>query len=229
MESMLHRELKELAACGGEVEAVRCGYRIDAVTPSGEYVEIQTQAPGRIRRKLGALVEVGRVRLVIPLVVRKKLWWREGRGRGRLVEGRYSSKRGKRVEVFDELVGLGRLLGDRRLVVEVWEVEVREERRRDRRRRWGYRVLARGLSGLAARVELAGAADYWGFLGVDMEGAFTTRELSGVLGEPLWVAQKVAYCLRHAGAARAVGKRGRYELYEAAAGDEKILERACHA
>ena len=46
---------------------------------------------------------------------------------------------------------------------------------------------------------------------------FTTTDLAQATGRPLWLAQKMAYCLREMGAIIAVGKRGRGILYTRAA------------
>ena len=42
---------------------------------------------------------------------------------------------------------------------------------------------------------------------------FTTTDLAEATGQPLWLAQKMAYCLREMGAITVVGKRGRGILY----------------
>jgi hypothetical protein len=42
---------------------------------------------------------------------------------------------------------------------------------------------------------------------------FTTVELAESTGHPLWLAQKMAYCLREMGAISPAGKRGRGILY----------------
>jgi hypothetical protein len=42
---------------------------------------------------------------------------------------------------------------------------------------------------------------------------FTTADLAQAIGRPLWLAQKMVYCLREMGALAAVGKHGRGILY----------------
>ena len=46
---------------------------------------------------------------------------------------------------------------------------------------------------------------------------FTTTDLAAETGQPLWLAQKMAYCLRAMGAITVAGKRGRGILYVRAA------------
>ena len=47
---------------------------------------------------------------------------------------------------------------------------------------------------------------------------FTTTNLAEATGQPLWLAQKMAYCLRMMGTITVVGKRGRGILYIRTAG-----------
>jgi hypothetical protein len=54
---------------------------------------------------------------------------------------------------------------------------------------------------------------------------FTTSQLAHAIGQPLWLAQKMAYCLREMGAISVAGKRGRSILYARTA-PSLVLERA---
>jgi hypothetical protein len=42
---------------------------------------------------------------------------------------------------------------------------------------------------------------------------WTSEDLSIAIGQPRWLAQKIAYCLRESGAAKAVGKKGNAILH----------------
>jgi len=46
-----------------------------------------------------------------------------------------------------------------------------------------------------------------------LSGPFSTRELAEGIEQPRWLAQKMAYCLRHMGAIEVVGKKGNSLLY----------------
>ena len=46
-----------------------------------------------------------------------------------------------------------------------------------------------------------------------MPNGFTTAQLAEAKDQPLWLAQKMAYCLREMGAITAVGKHVRGILY----------------
>lgn len=57
-------------------------------------------------------------------------------------------------------------------------------------------------------------ADLFNFLQMELPSPFDTRDLATALDEPLDIAQKMAYCLRHAGVTEIVGKKGNALLYE---------------
>ena len=72
-------------------------------------------------------------------------------------------------------------------------------------------VQSGALGPLLAKLRRPG--DLWSLLPAGLPETFTTRELADRLGRPLPFAQRVAYCLRHAGAAEVVGKRGNHRVY----------------
>jgi hypothetical protein len=125
---------------------------------------------------------------------------------------RLSPKRGQTFDVFDDMVGLAQLFPHPNLWIEVLAVEIDEVR--IPRRRWpGYRVADRLLRNVVGSITLREAADLWSLIPPHCASPFTTRELAQCLGKPLFFAQRVAYCLRLAGAARNVGKRGNSLVY----------------
>jgi hypothetical protein len=213
LETSLHRQIKERFAdgCGGRTEVVVRGYRIDAVTSDGELVEVQSGALGPLRGKLRQLLTGHRVRVVKPVVITRRLV-RRARRDGADLSSRLSPKRGAVLDVFDDLIGLRAVFPHPNLSLEIWGVEIEEVR--VPRRRWpGYAVVDRRLRGVAGKTVVRAPVELWGLLPAGLEDPFTTRELADRLNRPLAFAQRVAYCLRHAGAARSLGKRGRFQLY----------------
>ncbi len=217
MESSLHRGLKELhgPATGGRCEVAVGGFRVDAVAGDGALVEIQTGNLGALRPKLRSLLPTHGIRVVKPIVLGRVLVRRAtadgpdlARRRGRL--------RGTLVEAFDDLVGLASLLPDPNLSVEIVGVDV-EEVRVPRRRRPRFTVVDRRLIAIRQTVTIATADDLWNLLPPDFPRSepFSTADLARKLGASRPFAQRVAYCLRAAGAARPVAKRGNSYIYEA--------------
>jgi hypothetical protein len=213
MESSLHRQLKEQlgAAVGGQTEAVVAGFRIDAIEPDGCLVEVQSGPLGPLRAKLSRLLPAHRVRVVKPLVNERRLV-RRARLRGPDLAPRRSPKRGQAVDLFDDLVGLMPIYPHPNLTIELLSVAIDEIR--VNRKRWpGYSVLDRRLREVGSSIFLKEAADLWTLLPGDLASPFTTLDLAHRLGRPLFFAQRVAYCLRLAGAAETVGKQGNRRVY----------------
>jgi hypothetical protein len=214
VETSLHRQLKEQygKSAAGRVEVALEGFRIDAIAADGTLVEVQSGPLGPLQRKLRTLLPVHVVRVIKPVVLRRRLIRRD-RSDGADLSARLSPQKGALVDVFDDLVGLARLLSHPNLHVDVLAVDI-DEIRLPRRRRPGYRVLDRRLSAVVATVPLRQGQDLWSLLPDALPCPFTTRDLAARLDRPLDFAQRVAYCLRWAGAARVVGKQGNRWMYD---------------
>jgi hypothetical protein len=213
VETSLHRALKEQfgPVSGGRLEVSFGVYRIDAVGHDGVLIEVQSGPLGPLRAKLARLLPASRVRVVKPVTVAKRVI-RRASPSGADLSARYSPRRGRVVDVFDDLIGLAATFPHPNLTIEVLGVEV-DEVRVARRRRPGFTVVDRGLLSVVSSVSLSEAVDLWRLLPAGLDGPFTTRELSELLDRPLAFAQRVAYCLRLSGAVETVGKDGNRRVY----------------
>ena len=218
METSLHRQLKALYAEDESQTEVRLGsFRIDAIA-DGELIEIQHGSLAAIRRKIARLVQKHRVRVVKPIVARKYLIKQDKRG-GKVLSRRRSPKVGTPLSLFDELVYFTGVFPHERLVLELVLVDVEEWRypghgRRRRRRDRDHQVEDQKLLEVHETVTLRTAADLRRLLGVRLPKQFHTGQLAEKLGVQRWIAQRIAYCLRHAGTIRQVGKQGNALVYE---------------
>ncbi len=218
METSLHRELKSLYADETARVEVRIGkYRIDAVV-GDELIEIQHGPLTAIRDKIRKLLEEHPVRVVKPIVAGKLLVKQKRKG-GKIVERRRSPKQGTIWDLFHELIHFTRVFPHPRLSLEVPLVEVEEWRypghgRRRWRRKGDHQVLDQRLLGIREVHHFRTAADLARLLPADLPDPFHTGHLADGAGIDRWVAQRVAYCLRHMGSTRQVGKRGNAWLYE---------------
>jgi len=166
-----------------------------------------------LRAKLGRLLPEHRVRVVKPVVLERRVVTR-ARTDGPNLSARRSPKRGAVVDLFEDLVGLARILPDPNLDIEVLPVSI-DEVRVSRRRRPGYRIVDRRLVEILGKLSIERPADLWKLLPQSHDWAepFTTADIARRIDRPLWLAQRVAYCLRLSEAARVVGKRGNHRLY----------------
>lgn len=221
METTLHRQLKlHYAPAESDTEVQVGGFRIDAVGEDGELIEIQHASLGALRdktKKLLASKEGHCVRIVKPIVVRKRLTTLEGKD-GDVKRSRMSPKRCQIVDVFADLVHFSTVFPCERLTLEVALIEAEEIRIDKEKSRWRkkrYRCLDQKLISVQDRFEFRTNQDLLDQLPISaLPMPFDTAELGAAIGRPRWFAQKVAYCLRKTGAARLAGKRGNSQLYE---------------
>lgn len=218
METSLHRTLKERYGpeSGGRAEVVLKGFRVDAVTPEGALVEVQSGPLGPLRAKLERLLPEHLIHVIKPVVLARRLV-RRARRDGADLSCRLSPRKGAVVDVFDDLIGLVRIFPHPNLRVDVLGVEIDEVR--IPRRRWpGYAVVDRRLRQVVATLPLREPADLWTLLPGSWPGTFTTLDMAEMLGRPVAFAQRVAYCLRLAGAVEVRGKSGNRLIYAADGG-----------
>jgi len=218
METSLHRDLKMLYATeGARFEAPVAGFRIDVVA-GDRLVEIQHGSLAGIRRKVRHLLEDHRVVVVKPIVVRKFLVRRARKG-GAVVARRTSPKRGRLLDLFDELVHFTQVFPHRRLTLDVPLVDVEEWRYpgHGRRRRWrtnDFQVEDQKLLAVHEVHRFQTADDLRRLIECQLPSPFHTGHLAEALGIGRWLAQRIAYCLYKCGGMRCVGKLGNSRLYE---------------
>jgi len=129
---------------------------------------------------------------------------------------RKSPKRGSLELVFEELVSLPRLLAHPNFSLEVLLIQEEEIRRYAGARHWrrrGWVTHERRLLQVVDRRQFETPADMRALIPAALAEPFTTTELAEAIRQPLWLAQKMCYCLREMKAITAVGKRGRGILY----------------
>jgi hypothetical protein len=214
-EGPLHAAIKAmLAGPGDRFEVPIDGFVIDLVRADGELVEVQTGGFAALGRKLDALLDTHRCRIVYPVAAERRIV-RVDRD-GEITSVRRSPRRAGVVEVFDKFVAFPSLLTHPHLTVEV--LLLREDHVRGRRpERVGRRTRDPGerrLIDVLDRVEFGGPDDVVRMLPALPSDPFSTRELAALLGCNVLLAQRTAYCLRMMGIIEAAGKRGRTPLHQ---------------
>ena len=213
-EGPLHAAVKELLAGPGDRLEVPVGrFVIDLVRADGELVEVQTGGFAALGRKLDALLDEHRVRVVHPVAAERRIVRVDEHGE--VLAARRSPKRVTAAAVFDQLVAFPSLMTHPNLTIEVLllrEDHVRGPGPTTRRRRTrdpGERRLVEVLD----RVELRTPEDALAALPPLPADPFTTRELATVLGCGTVLAQRTVYCLRAVGLLEQAGMRGRAPLH----------------
>lgn len=219
METSLHQRLKRIYADDESQVEQKIGRYIIDVVRQGELIEIQYASLASINRKIKHLVADHKVRVVKPLVVQKQLI-RCARKGGRVLSRRKSPKRGQLLDIFDELIYFTRVFPHPNLVLEVplihieeWSFPAMAAPTRRRRRPKKYQVEDQRLVDVIEVREFRTSEDLTKLLPKKLTQPFGTAELAQALQTPRWIAQKVAYCLRHMKAIDIVGKKGNAILY----------------
>jgi hypothetical protein len=218
METTLHHQLKQHYAATGGLTEQRIGrYRIDVIRDK-QLIEVQLASLTAIRDKIAALVKKHDVLVVKPIIICKHIV-KLRRAGGRIVSRRRSPKKRTLLDIFDELVHFTRVYPHRRLTLEVPLIEIEEHRYpgHGRRRRWrdnDHLVDDQHLVQIHEIHHFRTAADLCRMLPENLPRPFHTGHLSDGLSIERWIAQRMAYCLRHTGAIQQVGKLRGAWLYE---------------
>ena len=213
-ESPLHAAVKVLLAEPGDRFEVPVGpFVIDLVRADGELVEVQTGGFGALGKKLDALLDDHRMRIVHPIPAERRIVRADEHGQ--VLSARRSPKRATALAVFDKLVAFPSLLTHPNLTIEVLLLREDHIRRtqpttaRGRTRDPGERRLV----DIVDRIALRGPQDVVAALPALPVAPFTTRELADHMGCGAVLAQRALYCLRSMGIVEQAGKRGPAPLH----------------
>ncbi len=214
-ERSLHAALKDYYSQPGDLHEVEVdGYVIDIVRGE-QLIEIQTRNFAAMKTKLARLTASHPVRVVHPIAAEKWIVKLGPDGRTPL-ERRKSPQHGTVAHIFRELVSFPHLVPRDNLTLEVALVREEEVRVNDGQGSWrrhGWSITDHRLLGVVEQRRFETVDDFRALLPASLPEPFTTRELAGALGERLYIAQKMAYCLRGMGAVEMTGKRGQAYLY----------------
>ncbi|MBA2113134.1 hypothetical protein [Bremerella alba] len=218
METSLHKALKAHYAGKKAETEVRLGrYIIDAIA-RGQLIEVQWSGLAAIRDKIRVLCDNHKVRVVKPIVARKKVVRRDKKG-GEIVSARYSPKRCDVYSVFEELVHFTNVFPHENLTLEIPLVEIEEIRypghgKRRRKRENDFVVEDQTLTEIVSAHRFKKASDLLRLLPTGLPKQFHTGDVAAGLQRPRWIAQKMLYTLRKTGVLGVVGKEGNAILYQ---------------
>ena len=209
-ESNLHSALKELyTETAEEHELCINGFIVDVVR-DGSIIEIQTGGFSKLNKKLTALLPDYKVKVVYPIAFKKTLIVYDSKKENILYK-RKSPKKGRLLDIMDELVYIPKHIAHPNLCLEVLltiEEEIRAADGRGSWRRKGVSIIDRRLLDIIDRVEFAGAADFKKLLPANLPPSFSNKQLSIFMNEPVSKVRKLTYCFKHMGLLQVVGKKG---------------------
>ena len=226
-EGSLHAAVKEwYAGPGGRTEEVVDGFVVDVVRDD-ELVEIQTASFSSAARKLRRLVESHRIALVYPIAVER--WLLRVDADGVVADRRRSPKRGRPLDIFEELVAFPELVAHPNFRLELLMIREEEIRgpvpagARYRYPREWWR-LDRRLLEVIDTIRVDTPADLLTLLPDGLPSPFTTADIVALSRRSKRLAMRSAYCLSKAGVIACVGRAGRLFTYERDAGLARAAE-----
>lgn len=214
-EQPLHAALKrQYAGAVGRVEVKIDNFVVD-VCVNGAIIEIQTGNFSSIKTKISQLISGNNLMLVYPIAAEKWLLkYPEGESGKTLT--RKSPKRGRKEEIFSELVSFPELLCSERFSLEIAMIREQEVRVFTGEKPWrknGWVTVERQLMEILETHTYHKPSDLLTLLHTGLHETFTTGDIARESNIPRRLAQKMAYCLRNMGVIEQIGKEGRSNLY----------------
>jgi hypothetical protein len=199
----LHEQLKWLYSDGGTFPTeVRIGGWYADVQRGPLLVEIQTTAFSSLKSKLQQLLPEVPIRLVTTIPAKKILVQHDRTGR-RVICRRLSPRRGRLVEVFNELVFLSGLAAHPHFSLEVLLTEEEEHRRNDGQGAWRrsnrQSIQDRVLLKIQQRELFQAPCDFLRMLPANLPAVFDSHLLARELNIPPYLARRMTYFLRTVG------------------------------
>ncbi len=191
-EGSIHAALKEMVAEPGDELEVRLENFVIDIRRGDLLIEIQTQSFAAMGRKLDALLDRYRIRIVHPIAVSTYLHRPSKRARR-------SPKKGSRFSILDELVSVPTLIDHPGFSIDVVLMEVDRYQRHDptaRRGRGGWRTTDRAIRRIIEWDRFESGADVFGLLPAGLPEPFTTADIAATGATDRDGAQKLVYVLR---------------------------------
>ncbi|MGH4138977.1 hypothetical protein [Clostridium sp.] len=206
-EKSLHSSIKQWYAMPGDRLEVKVDKYIIDLVREDSLIEIQTRNFSAIGNKLRDLVKYNVVRLVHPIAIEKYIVTMDDSNK--LISRRKSPKKGKLLDLFDELIRIPDLIDEENFTLEILMTKEEEIRCKDGKGSWrrkGISIVDRKLVEVVEKVIFVDKKDFLRFLPEELPENFTNKELAKILKITVYKARKVTYCLRKMGIIKEVGK-----------------------
>jgi len=214
-EKSLHSSIKQWYAIPGDRLEVKVDKYIIDLVREDSLIEIQTRNFSAIGNKLRALVKYNKVTLVHPIAIEKYIVIVEDSNN--IISRRKSPKKGKLVDLFNELIRIPDLIDEENFVLEILMTKEEEIRCKDGKGSWrrkGISIVDRKLVEVVEKVTFSQGKDFLRFLPEDLPENFTNKELAKTLKITVYKARKVTYCLRKMKLIKEVGKSRNELIFE---------------
>ncbi|MBU3093154.1 hypothetical protein K2F40_14260 [Clostridium sp. CM028] len=206
-ERSLHSSIKQWYAVPGDRLEVKVDKYIIDLVREDSLIEIQTKNFGAIGNKLRELVKYNKVMLVHPIAVEKYIVTTEKTNK--VISRRKSPKKGKVVDLFDELIRIPDLMAEENFILEILMTKEEEIRCKDGKGSWrrkGISIVDRKLLEVVDKITFREVKDFFEFLPQELPVNFTNKQLAKTLKVTVYKARKITYCFRQMKIIKEVGK-----------------------
>ncbi len=212
-EKSLHAGLKVWYAQPGDEFEVKLGRFVIDIMRGDQLIEIQTRHLYAMKRKLKRLLDDHTIHLIHPIAREK--WIVRQTAEGEAISRRKSPKKGRVLDLFNELMRMPELALHPNLTLEVAltqqeEIWVDDGQGSWRRKHWS--VADHRLLSVVEQHQFANSADFLAVLPADLARPFTNKQLAKALRCPARTAQRITYTLRRMQLLDVVGKAGNANL-----------------
>ncbi|MGH4124505.1 MAG: hypothetical protein ACREV6_16405 [Clostridium sp.] len=214
-EKSLHSSIKQWYAMPGDRLEVKVDKYIIDLVREDSLIEIQTRNFSAIGNKLRALVKYNMVTLVHPIAIEKYIVTMDDSAK--VISRRKSPKKGKLVDLFDELIRIPDLIDEENFILEILMTKEEEIRCKDGKGSWrrkGISIVDRKLVQVVEKVTFKEGKDFLMFLPEDLPENFTNKDLAKILKVTVYKTRKVTYCLRKMKIIKEVGKLRNELIFE---------------
>ena len=216
-ESALHNALKcQYAGDGGQTEVPVGDFVADGVSPTGEYIEVQTGAFGPLRKKVRQIVALGgKIRIIHPIAINKRLETYDTQGT--VVTKRKSPAHGSIWDIFDALMHAPELLITPGVTIELVLADITERRVKDGKGAWrrhGISIADKTLVSILESVVFEKTSDWPPrFIPFAKNEKFTVASMAEHADAKEALVRKALYVFARTGIVKRTGKRGNAYVY----------------
>ena len=214
-EKSLHSSIKQWYAMPGDRLEVKVDKYIIDLVREDSLIEIQTKNFSAIGNKLRELVKYNKVRLVHPIAIEKYIVTMESSEE--IISRRKSPKKGKLIDLFDELIRIPDLIEEENFTLEILMTKEEEIRCKDGKGSWrrkGISIKDRKLVEVVEKVTFNKKDDFLIFIPKELPQNFTNKDLAKILKVTVYKARKITYCFRKMNIIKEVGKLRNELIFE---------------
>ncbi|MBU3113427.1 hypothetical protein [Clostridium lacusfryxellense] len=206
-EKSLHSSIKQWYVIPGDRFEVKVDKYVIDLVREDSLIEIQTKNFSAIGNKLRNLVKYNKVMLVHPIAIEKYIVTTDESDV--VISRRKSPKKGKLMDLFDELIRIPDLMAEDNFMLEILMTKEEEIRCKDGKGSWrrkGISIKDRKLLEVTQKVTFKQEKDFLIFLPDELDKNFTNKLLAKALKVTIYKARKITYCLKKMNLIRQVGK-----------------------